>query len=166
MGIGNAFCEVWRDRDRILLTQRTYNRLVQWGFQARDIPKLFRLFDHDKDGELDIREFSDMIREMGLGLTKSRVTELFDLFDDDGSGSIDAREFVKALFPNEYHDIYDRKPGHRDANWDSSQRSQGSVVSSTLFGLPESSDSYMSCDSLGKVPTAKEDEGDDEETQV
>merc|ERR1712113_112575 len=94
--IGNAFCEVWRDRDRILLTQRTSNRLVQWGFQARDIPKLFKLFDHNKDGELDLTEFSEMVREMGLGLTKSRVRELFDLFDGDGSGSIDAREFVKA----------------------------------------------------------------------
>merc|ERR1712190_649054 len=91
--------------------QRTYNRLVQWGFQARDIPKLFKLFDQDKDGELDFREFTEMVNEMGLGLTKSRVMELFALFDDDGSGSIDAREFVKALFPNEYRDIYEWKPG-------------------------------------------------------
>merc|ERR1719401_2026483 len=52
--IGNAFSEVWSDRDRILLTLRTRNRLLQWGYTARDIPKLFELFDADQNGELDI----------------------------------------------------------------------------------------------------------------
>merc|ERR1712217_770376 len=90
---------------------RTHNRLVQWGFQAKDIPKLFKMFDHNKDGELDIAEFRDMVQEMGLGLKKSRVVELFELFDDDGSGGVDAKEFVKTLFPNDFHDIYEKSLG-------------------------------------------------------
>merc|ERR1712039_1103289 len=107
---------VWNDRDRILLTQRTHNRLVQWGFQARDIPKLFKMFDHNKDGELDIAEFRDMVQEMGLGLKKSRVVELFELFDDDGSGGVDAKEFVKTLFPNDFHDIYEKRASNASSN--------------------------------------------------
>merc|ERR1711870_45985 len=72
-------------------------------------------------------EFRDMVQEMGLGLTKARVVELFELFDDDGSGGVDAKEFVKTLFPNEFHDIYERRQ-------DASNRcpSQGSTFSSEL----------------------------------
>merc|ERR1712176_933063 len=41
--IGNAFTQTWNDRDRILLTHRTRDRLRQWGYGARDIPVLFQV---------------------------------------------------------------------------------------------------------------------------
>jgi len=104
--IGSAFSEVWSDRDRILLTQRTRKRLMQAGYEARDIPYLFKIFDRDQDDALDVEEFRTMVGFMKVGLTSQRVGELFDMFDADGGGTIDSREFVRALYPESYHDIY------------------------------------------------------------
>mmetsp|Transcript_84732 Transcript_84732/g.244954 ORF Transcript_84732/g.244954 Transcript_84732/m.244954 type:complete len:628 (+) Transcript_84732:128-2011(+) len=105
--IGSAFSEVWHNRFRILLTQRTRKRLQQAGYEARDIPYLFQIFDANHDNSLDIEEFKTMVEFMKVGFRGRRVVELFDLFDDDGSGTIDDREFVKALFPESFHDLYD-----------------------------------------------------------
>lgn len=104
--IGNAFSEVWRQRDRILLMRRFRMRLIQWGYRVYDIPKLFQLFDRDGDGELDFSEFKRMIRDMGLGLISTRVLELFEIFDHDSSGVVEEKEFVKGLFPDHFHQIY------------------------------------------------------------
>jgi len=104
--IGNAFSEVWGDRDRLLLMQKTRQKLVQWGYHAQDIPKLFRLFDVDKDQELNYTEFSTMVDEMRLGLQQVRILQLFNLFDNDGSGAINDKEFLKGLFPETFHRMY------------------------------------------------------------
>eukprot|EP00929_Paragymnodinium_shiwhaense_P001132 TRINITY_DN101358_c0_g1_i1.p1 TRINITY_DN101358_c0_g1~~TRINITY_DN101358_c0_g1_i1.p1 ORF type:complete len:640 (-),score=150.90 TRINITY_DN101358_c0_g1_i1:104-2023(-) len=104
--IGNAFNDVWKDREKLLLMQRTKDRLEQAGFSADDIPRLFNLFDADGNGQLDMAEFKWMLQGMSLGLTKERVVELYQWFDDDNSGGIDDREFIKALFPAQYYDIY------------------------------------------------------------
>lgn len=113
--IGNAFSEVWNDRDRILLTRKFRRRLLQWGYRGQDLPKIFQLFDRDCDGELNYQEFRRMIREMGLGrMTESRVLELFGIFDSDGGGAIDEKEFVRGLFPDDYHTIYMEGEGGED----------------------------------------------------
>mmetsp|Transcript_133011 Transcript_133011/g.384693 ORF Transcript_133011/g.384693 Transcript_133011/m.384693 type:complete len:641 (+) Transcript_133011:47-1969(+) len=104
--IGSAFSEVWSDRFRILLTERTRKRLQQAGYQARDIPFLFQQFDSDGDGCLGIEEFKMMVDFMQVGFTGSRVIELFELFDSDDSGMIDDRGFVRALFPESFHEVY------------------------------------------------------------
>jgi len=59
--IGNAFNDVWKDREKLLLMQRTKDRLKQAGYEPRDIPKLFGLFDMDGNGQLDIAEFRWML---------------------------------------------------------------------------------------------------------
>jgi len=104
--IGSAFTDTWQDRDRILLMQRTRDRLCQWGYTAHDIPVLFRISDANSDGELNITEFRKLLNEMKVGFSEERILKLFNSFDDDGSGTVDDREFVRALFPEAYHDIY------------------------------------------------------------
>mmetsp|Transcript_12 Transcript_12/g.43 ORF Transcript_12/g.43 Transcript_12/m.43 type:complete len:576 (-) Transcript_12:220-1947(-) len=104
--IGNAFSEVWCDRDRILLMQKTRKRLLQAGYHATDIPHLFKIFDLDNDGALDIDDFRTMVGFMKVGLADQRVVDLFDHFDADGGGSIDDKEFVRTLFPKAFAEIY------------------------------------------------------------
>lgn len=100
--IGNTFNDVWKDRDKILLIQRTRLRLEHSGYSHYDIPTLFDLFDVDRNGILDIQEFWWMIQAMRLGLTKDRVAELYSAFDGDRSGGIDVGEFLQVLFPGCY----------------------------------------------------------------
>mmetsp|Transcript_164538 Transcript_164538/g.315999 ORF Transcript_164538/g.315999 Transcript_164538/m.315999 type:complete len:215 (+) Transcript_164538:3-647(+) len=103
--IGQAFNEIWQDRDRILLARGTRERLVQWGYTAQDIPHLFEGYG-DGSGELMMEEFRDMIKKLQIGLSDERTIELFQAFDEDSSGSIDAQEFVRLLFPKEYFRMY------------------------------------------------------------
>merc|ERR1711920_713714 len=95
-----------KGRDRILLMQRTRASLEQSGFAAKDLPRVFSLFDTDGNGQLDMGEFRWMLQGMKLGLKKERMVELYSAFDDDHSGGIDDKEFVKALFPERYHEIF------------------------------------------------------------
>lgn len=104
--VGHAFNQVWEDRDKILLVQKARAALQQWGYSAGDIPVLCQIFDTSGEGELDINDFSRMIRMMHIGLKVDRVIELFDSFDSDGSGTVDAPELVRELFPAAYLGLY------------------------------------------------------------
>jgi len=103
--IGNAFSDVWKDRDKILLMQRAREQLIQAGYGQSDIRTLFGLFDLDGDGVLSMQEFWWMIQGMGVELSKQRAAELYEAIDCDGSGGIDALEFLRALFPGSYVDL-------------------------------------------------------------
>jgi len=104
--VGGSFSTVWDDRDRLLLMQRTRERLRQWGYSPKDIPELFFAFDRDRSGELDVGEFCRMISEMQLGISEDRIVTLFKIFDSNESGSIDDVEFVRTLFPKAYIKMY------------------------------------------------------------
>jgi len=100
--VGSAFSTVWSDRDRLMLMHRTSAQLRQAGYTAKDVPHLIRLFDADRDGQLNYREFRRMIHEMHVGISEVRIAELFHVFDSDDSGNIDEAEFVKLLFPTTF----------------------------------------------------------------
>lgn len=104
--VGNAFSQVWADRDRLLLIKRTRHRLDQSGYSAADIPDLFHLFDDDKDGMLSYIEFKHMIEDMHVVLDGDRVLRLFTTLDKNNTGSVDDESFVQALFPKEYARLY------------------------------------------------------------
>jgi len=104
--IGYTFTQIWKDRDKILLMHRTRERLRQWGFNVTDIVKVFKLFDLDEDGGLNIEEFREFMATLRIGLSDERIMSLFHFIDADGGGSIDDEEFTKTLFPLEYHQIY------------------------------------------------------------
>eukprot|EP00928_Gymnodinium_smaydae_P028661 TRINITY_DN21807_c0_g1_i1.p1 TRINITY_DN21807_c0_g1~~TRINITY_DN21807_c0_g1_i1.p1 ORF type:complete len:572 (-),score=108.15 TRINITY_DN21807_c0_g1_i1:48-1763(-) len=97
--LGNAFNDVWKERHRILILDRTRTVLEQCGIGLKDVPKLFRIFDVDQNGEIDRKEFEWMLEGMNLGLTQKRMMDLWSVFDEDGSGGIDQGEFMETLFP-------------------------------------------------------------------
>lgn len=104
--VGQAFKQVWEDRDRILLVKKTQAALVQWGYTANDIPLVFSIFDGLGEGELCLADFRRMMTQMRIGLNDERIIELFHSFDKDGSGYVDDKEFVRSVFPMAYHDLY------------------------------------------------------------
>eukprot|EP00930_Biecheleria_cincta_P014033 TRINITY_DN12236_c0_g1_i1.p1 TRINITY_DN12236_c0_g1~~TRINITY_DN12236_c0_g1_i1.p1 ORF type:complete len:707 (+),score=119.00 TRINITY_DN12236_c0_g1_i1:100-2220(+) len=104
--VGKAFGDVWDEKDRILLLQRTRASFVAAGYEPVDVPTMFMSFDTDGDGQLSLREFAEMMGKLELDLSQGRIAELFHAFDYNGSGYVDDREFVKALFPAAYDDIY------------------------------------------------------------
>lgn len=106
--IGQAFNQIWQDRDCILLARGTRARLIQWGYTADDIPVLFRAYG-DGSGELNMHDFKDMMERLQIGLSEARTLSLFAAFDEDSSGSIDAEEFTRRLFPQDYFRIYGGK---------------------------------------------------------
>lgn len=95
--VGAAFLETWKNRTRILCVGRMHGRLRQWGYTEDDLRIMFKSFDADDSGELDVGEFTKMIDTMRLGLSKEAVEKLFNVFDDDKSGDIDIEEFVEGM---------------------------------------------------------------------
>lgn len=108
--IGNAFSDVWVHRGHLLLKRKARESLALAGLTAKEIPKLFKMFDTDRNGTLDEDEFDWMFQVMKLGLNEERRQQLFSLFDDDHSGAISDKEFVRHLFPESYRDLYGQAP--------------------------------------------------------
>jgi hypothetical protein len=104
--VGNAFSLVWQDRDRLLLVQRTRDRLLQVGLMPEDILDFFYVFDENKDGLLSLQEFQTMMLRLDLGFSEDRIATLFNALDVDMSGFIDDKEFVRNLFPKSFSVIY------------------------------------------------------------
>lgn len=78
---------------------------------------LFDYVDVDGDGNLNLSEFIELIRQMRIGISveKARLKahfhaliacleafNIFSLFDDDHNGSLDCTEFLRHVFPEEY----------------------------------------------------------------
>eukprot|EP00929_Paragymnodinium_shiwhaense_P102247 TRINITY_DN65436_c0_g2_i1.p1 TRINITY_DN65436_c0_g2~~TRINITY_DN65436_c0_g2_i1.p1 ORF type:complete len:822 (+),score=173.26 TRINITY_DN65436_c0_g2_i1:113-2578(+) len=101
--IGQAVCDVWKNRDSILVQRWARLRLEAWGLTPHDIPALFQAFDADGNGELTYSEFRQMLKEMDIKLADARTLTLFESFDKDGSGLIDATEFNQKIFPEVFH---------------------------------------------------------------
>ena len=57
--IGNAMSQAWSDRHRILLVIQARRRLKMLGYSAADMPRVFKRFDRDGNGELDLGEFCE-----------------------------------------------------------------------------------------------------------
>jgi len=104
--VGSTFSKVWDDRDRLLLMRRTKDRIVQGGYDPRDIPELFKLFGAEQTGVLSLKDFRRMLIQMKIGMSEERICELFKSFDDDGNGTLDDQEFMRALFPGAFAEIY------------------------------------------------------------
>lgn len=100
--IGHEFTSCWQTRDRVLCITRARQAMVKWGYSANDVKALFEYVDMDHDGNLDLLEFIELVRQMRVGLSVERSIGLFMLFDDNQNGSINYMEFVRHVFPQEF----------------------------------------------------------------
>jgi hypothetical protein len=62
-----------------------------------EVEALFKEFDTDNSGEIDLNEFTQGLHEFGVELWAAEVEELFQLADLDGSGSISLPELVELI---------------------------------------------------------------------
>ncbi|MEM0910724.1 MAG: EF-hand domain-containing protein [Pseudomonadota bacterium] len=74
------------------MTQSTANPLSQEQVDA--IRKDFDFFDLDKDGEINLKEFVELLTILSPKTKASHVEEGFNLIDSNGDGSIDFNEFL------------------------------------------------------------------------
>jgi hypothetical protein len=104
--LGNAFTQVWADRDRLTIVWKAVEMMRERGMKTRHIPEFFSQFDPNQDGAIGLDEFKRMSDQMQCGLDESRLTKLFQRIDKDNSHSIDQKEFVQAFFPEAYSRLY------------------------------------------------------------
>lgn len=109
--VGDAFSQVWADRDFIMLRHRARKKFDQWGFSPKDVATVFHLFSQpgESDDEivvLDLDSFVKMMGSMELGLSESRIKQLFEHLDVDDGGTVSDREFVRRVFPDQFHEMY------------------------------------------------------------
>lgn len=98
--VGNAFSQVWGDRDRLLLMQRLRDAFLHGGFTPQAIHAIMQLFDQDGSGELDVGEFSVMLKAMHINMGEGRIYQLFNILDSTKDGVINVEQFMRGVFPN------------------------------------------------------------------
>jgi hypothetical protein len=61
--------------------------------QRTRVLKVFRRFDTNKSGDIDMQEFRALVLELGRGISPDECRDVFRLIDTDKSGTIDFQEF-------------------------------------------------------------------------
>lgn len=98
--VGNAFSEVWNQRDRLLVMHRFRNAFLEVGFNLFDFQRIFEAFDDDGNGMMDIDEFSSMLKAMQMNMSEERLTMLYQALDKEGAGYITLETLIEGLAPN------------------------------------------------------------------
>ncbi|MBT1451950.1 EF-hand domain-containing protein [Glaciecola sp. XM2] len=62
--------------------------------QKDSIRKDFDFFDRDQDGQIDLREFIDLLTILSPKTKINHVQEGFNIIDSNGDGHIDFEEFL------------------------------------------------------------------------
>jgi len=128
--VGNAFSEVWGDRDRLLVTKRFRDAFLEGGFTLQAFQDIFSIFDADGNGSLDIDEFSLMLKCMQMNISEDRVQLLYQALDHQGAGVITLQALVDGLAPKAFgrHFVRGRSlmPSRMIADWSLSMSSKPS----------------------------------------
>lgn len=65
--------------------------------KMKDVTDLFKLMDEDGSGELDIVEFREVLRQMGIDDVEEQDAFFYEI-DDDGGGTVSLEEFQEWWF--------------------------------------------------------------------
>lgn len=57
--------------------------------------EIFDYFDHDKDGQITIKELGDLLKALGENPTQDELQKMILEIDEDRSGKIDFKEFLE-----------------------------------------------------------------------
>lgn len=100
--VGNAFSEVWGDRDRLLVMKRFRDAFLEGGFTLQAFQEIFSIFDADGNNSLDIDEFNSMLNSMQMDISEDRVQLLYQALDHHGAGVITLEALVDGLAPKAF----------------------------------------------------------------
>lgn len=98
--IGGTFVNVYHERDRLLLREKTLKRFAEGGITPADLRSLFEAVDQDCSGAVKRSEFVELVEAFKLGLSRGQIIKLFQSVDTNGSGEITFDEFAFFLFPD------------------------------------------------------------------
>jgi hypothetical protein len=97
--VGGTFGQVWQERDRILISEKSKAKFSAEGFSKDQLAELFHAIDQDGSGSLSRKEFVQLIQTFNLGFTTAQIKKLYRSIDEDGTGSVTFKEFCDFLFP-------------------------------------------------------------------
>jgi hypothetical protein len=95
--VGNAFKEVWDDRDRILVIKRFRDAFLTGGFSVKVFEEIFAIFDEDDSGSLNLEEFILLLDTIQMQMSEARAEMLFYALDNFGEGAITRECLMNAL---------------------------------------------------------------------
>lgn len=65
--------------------------------RCEDIVDIFRKFDTDKSGSIELDELFEMFRSNDIRVTKPQIRQLFRVVDKNGSGDLSIEEFKRMI---------------------------------------------------------------------
>jgi hypothetical protein len=81
------------------------------------LQKSFKIFDDNRSGGLDEREFTKAIRDIRVNIQTKDIQRLFNIFDRDHSGSVNYDEFLRGIRVSAFlfillgrHELVQKKP--------------------------------------------------------
>ena len=61
--------------------------------ELKEIAIIFRTFDADNSGNIEVAELKNAMKALGMNKSKEELKEIMENADKDGSGDIDLQEF-------------------------------------------------------------------------
>mmetsp|Transcript_7063 Transcript_7063/g.8118 ORF Transcript_7063/g.8118 Transcript_7063/m.8118 type:complete len:496 (-) Transcript_7063:221-1708(-) len=119
--LGNNFCNVWQDRDRVTLIARIREALMEGGANKSTVRTAFEKIDLDKSGSINFKEFVVAIQVLRIDMNVKSLQRLWKSIDTDNSGEIMVDEFAELVFPDvdmgdEWNIAYNGVPPNHGSN--------------------------------------------------
>jgi len=77
--------------------QKLYKKVFPTGDPKMLVNQIFRIYDTDKNGFIDFREFLCVLSVIANGPSQAKLKLAFELYDQDGSGFISREEYESIL---------------------------------------------------------------------